>query len=92
LKKESEADVQLARAMDFKNVFSTPEGRRVLRYMMKKYGFLRTTYIAGDYVTTAFNEGQRAVVIDLIGRLKVDIKKLEQELFKEQEGDSDVSF
>lgn len=75
---------------DIKQTFSSPEGKRVLRYLMKRTGFLNTSFVAGDAYMSAFNEGQRAIIIDIVKKLKVDIRKLEDELLKEPEGDRDV--
>jgi len=92
LDKDLQRVKMLASFTDFKQTFSSPHGHRVLRHLMQKSGFLRTSYVEKDSHTSAFNEGQRAFVIDIIRKLKVDVRKLESELMKEPEGETDVTF
>jgi hypothetical protein len=85
-----ETKKQLSMIADIKATFGTPSGKRVLRYLMKRSGFMNTSFVQGDPNLSAFNEGQRALVIDLVKKMRMDIMKLEQELTKEPSGDIDV--
>jgi hypothetical protein len=84
----------LATVADFQRVFDSPEGKNVLAYLMKTADFMRTTYVPNDPYGTAFNEGRRAIVIDIVNRLKIDIRALEKLLMKEEsnKGDQYVSI
>lgn len=89
MKKESRK--VLAIASDFRQTFETPHGKNVLSYLMKRSGFLNTSFVQGDPYLSAFNEGQRALVIDICNKLKTDIKKLESALLEQErvEGERD---
>jgi hypothetical protein len=80
----------LAKIADFQQTFKTENGRNVLRELMRISGFLQTSFVQGDPYTAAFNEGQRAIVIEILKKLKVDIKKLEQELMEDPERGEDA--
>lgn len=79
----------IARAVDYKLTFNTDHGLRVLRHLMRRHGMMNSTFDTDPY-TSAFLEGQRAVVIEIMKQLRVDVKKLETEIFKEPQGESDV--
>lgn len=71
--------------MDYKIVFGSPEGKRVLWDLMKKSGFLDKSYVANDPHATSFNEGARNLVLHIVHRLRINIKKLEEQITKEDE-------
>ena len=48
---------------DFKTVFNSDEGKRVLADLEKRCHFLTTTNIKGDSHESAFMEGQRSVLL-----------------------------
>jgi hypothetical protein len=80
----------LATVSDYQKVFNSVEGRRVLRHLMKVHGFMQTSYNDNPYAT-AFNEGARNVIIQVMNKVRLDLNKLEEDI-KEQhlQGDSDV--
>lgn len=80
----------LSRTADFQAVFSSEAGKRVLRYLMRRTGFLGTSFVAGDAYESAFNEGQRAIVVDICKKMKMDLKQLESELLRKGESDDDI--
>ena len=83
-------DRRLATVSDYQRVFNSVEGRRVLRHLMKVHGFMQTSYNENPYAT-AFNEGGRNVVIQIMNKVRIDLNKLEKEIKEQQEqGDSDV--
>lgn len=58
----------------------------VLNDLIKKYGFFdKTTFVQGDPSATAFNEGQRSVVISILTKLHKDPNKLIEEYNKNQQ-------
>ena len=48
---------------DFKTVFNSDEGKRVLADLEKRCHFLTTTNIKGDSHESAYMEGQRSVLL-----------------------------
>lgn len=80
---------RLATIADFKRTFETAHGKRVLRRMMKECGMMEPSYVPGDPQGTAFNEGKRAAVLDICNRLKLDLKKIENQLTTVSEEEDD---
>lgn len=74
---------------DYKRVFGTPHGKKVLRHLMKMHGFLQHSHIEGDPYSTAFNEGCRNVVVLIARKLKMDLVVMEEELTKEEDEEHD---
>jgi hypothetical protein len=80
----------LATVSDYQQCFGTPAGKRVLRHLMKVHGIMNAQYIP-DTHATAYNEGARNVVIQVLNKVRWDLKKLEKEIMEqEKEGESDV--
>lgn len=50
----------------YQNIFNTPDGERVLRHLMKVGGVTKSSFVAGDPNTTAFNEGRRHLVLSIL--------------------------
>ncbi|HWK44919.1 MAG TPA: hypothetical protein VNT30_09370 [Stellaceae bacterium] len=50
----------------YHRVFETPDGARVLEDMLKGGGMLERSFVPGDPYATAFNEGRRSVMIDVL--------------------------
>ena len=48
---------------DFKTVFNSAEGKRVLADLEKRCHFLTTTNIKGDSHESAYMEGQRSILL-----------------------------
>ena len=61
---------------NYKELFSTPEGRIVLEDLEKRFSFQTTTFVPNSD-ETIFREGQRSVVIFLNGVTK-DNKQLNE--------------
>jgi hypothetical protein len=54
---------------DFRLTFGSEEGERVLRWLMDKY-WIWEGLLEPDPHKTAFNEGQRAVIVDILDRIR----------------------
>lgn len=74
----------LAKLSDYQKVFGDLIGKKVLRDMMQEHFMLKPTFVKGDPYQTAFNEGERNVMLRLLAVLKIDPKELEQRI---QEGE-----
>ena len=48
---------------DYKIIFNTDEGKRVLDDLKKRSYFHNTTHVQGDSHESAYNEGQRSLVV-----------------------------
>jgi hypothetical protein len=50
---------------------------------MKAHGVLDKSFVEGNQYATAFNEGGRNVILQIMKKLKISIKKLEHMLVEE---------
>ena len=48
---------------DYKIIFNTDEGKRVLDDLKKRSHFFNTTHVKGDSHESAYYEGQRSLVV-----------------------------
>jgi hypothetical protein len=69
---EQKSFTELVKA--YKRVFSSEDGRRVLRHLISLY-LVRSSHVEGDSHSTAFNEGARNVVLLIMGKLKMNIEE-----------------
>jgi hypothetical protein len=82
----------VARVADYQATFKTESGQKVMHDLMRRFGMLSTTFVAGDAYASAFNEGQRAVMVDICGKVRMDLKRVEKELkqMEEEKADADI--
>ena len=57
---------------DYRHVFGTPAGQRVLADLLGRTGVMRSAYRPRQADVTAFNEGQRRMGLYLIERINDD--------------------
>lgn len=60
------------------DLFKSDLGQDVLKDLIKSTFFLNTTHVPGDPYTTAFNEGQRALVSRILRTSNINYAKLTQ--------------
>lgn len=56
----------LLRKHDYATTFGTPEGKRVLKDLLKFTGVMQNSFFPGAADTTAFHEGRRRVGIRIL--------------------------
>ena len=78
---------RIRRRQDYRRAFRGEPGRRVLRDLMRRHFVLRSTQIAGDSHETAFNEGRRAVVLDVLHALNANEDALREMMAEGNSGD-----
>lgn len=66
------AETQLARVQDYKRTFSSQHGKAVLKDLYSNHFLMRHTFVPNDPTSTAFNEGQRQVVLRIMTMLEQD--------------------
>jgi len=93
-KKTSQASKQRQIITDYKSVFETAHGRRVLYDLMKAHHVVSSTHVTGDADATSFNEGARNVVLRIMTYLKYDIEKFDEAIKQgeSENGDYDIEF
>lgn len=68
----------LATTGAYKHVFlGSDEGKKVLWDLMKKNSMIGVTHVPGDPYSTAYNEGCRASVLEILNKLSINTTKLE---------------
>ena len=60
------------------DLFKSDLGQDVLKDLIKSTFFLNTTHVPGDPYTTAFNQGQRALVSRILRASNINYAKLTQ--------------
>lgn len=87
---EKRAKRGLANVQDYKKVFSSAEGKRVLWDLMKHSGLMSTSFVPNDPHATSYNEGTRQTVLHIIQKLNTDIKTLEKMIKEGAEYDRSI--
>lgn len=82
-KRKSPEKKYIAKAADYKNVFSSAQGKRVLEDMCRQHFMFSTTFMKDSH-ETARREGERLVMLRVLSFLKIDLAKLEKLIEEEQ--------
>ena len=69
---------------DYKAAFSTENGKRVLKDLERLCFIHGVTFSVNPHVTS-FNEGKRAVVIQIQNMISMDIEQLRKQIERETE-------
>lgn len=70
---------QLGKPKDYKRVFNTDAGKRVISDLIDTHFVMRST-IAATPEMTAFNEGQRNVVLRILTLLNIDEEQMKKRI------------
>jgi len=73
---------------DYKKVFSSPEGKRVLFDLMKQGHYFHSSF-TGDPHEVIFREGERNLVNYILTLMKQDTTKLYEEIQKREQEELD---
>ena len=65
------------RLADYRTVFEGPQGQRVLADLCHRHGIFDPCHVPGDPYSTAYNDGRRSVVVDLLRYLGTDLERLD---------------
>lgn len=88
--KTNQADKQRQVITDYKTVFGTDQGRRVLYDMMKTHHIVSPSHVKGNTDETSYNEGQRMVVLRILTLLKYNIDKFDQAIKQGEQENDDI--
>lgn len=88
---EKQEEQLLATLADYQRTFKSPHGKKVLRHLMRQCGMMMPSMDMHkpEPLGMAFNDGRRSVVIEILEKLRLDLKKLESEIINTK-GDDDV--
>lgn len=78
---------RLARVIDYKKVFGSVAGKRVLWDIMQEGHMLAPTPHPEDQHAMFINEGKRNLVLYILHILKVDVQKLKKQIDEEIENE-----
>ena len=67
----------------YKRVFNSDDGKLVIGDLQKRFWMMQPTYCVGDTHETAYREGQRSIVLALMGLLREDNREYPTETEKE---------
>ena len=65
------------RLADYRTIFEGPQGERVLADLCHRHGIFDPWHVPGDPYSTAYNDGRRSVVVDLLRYLGTDLERLD---------------
>jgi hypothetical protein len=69
--RETQRELESIRAQtDFKDVASTPHGRRLLRRILGECGIYRSSFAGEDTHSSAYREGQRSIGLSLLAQFE----------------------
>jgi len=71
---------------DYKRVFGSVSGKRVLKDLMQIHNFYSSSFSQDSDTLTAFNEGKRDVILRILHHIKVDVDDL-MKMIEEMEDD-----
>tara|TARA_R100001086_G_scaffold10687_1_gene5665 strand:- start:56 stop:352 length:297 start_codon:yes stop_codon:yes gene_type:complete len=70
------------RLADYRTIFKGPQGERVLADLCHRHGIFDPCHVPGDAYSTAYNDGRRSVVVDLLRYLGTDLERLDNLLIQ----------
>ena len=70
----------LATVADYKRVFQSPTGKKVLEDLKRRCYFDKTTFEKGDTHHSAFKEGKRYVLLQILNMIDMDIEVLKKSM------------
>lgn len=73
------AKKQISLLQAYQDVFSSREGHIILQDLMKNHHVKGSSFNPDPYVT-AFNEGERNVVLRILTKLNIDMKELQKRM------------
>ena len=76
----------LIRKSYYKNALSSPDGEKVIHDLIRRYGhFNSTTHVPNDPTSSAFNEGQRSVIVGILSHLHKRPSKVAEDYYNQKE-------
>jgi len=77
---------QSSRIIDYQNTFGSDHGQRVLNDLMNTHSIISTVFVKGDPLEMALREGERNVILRIIGILGIKQSRI-MELIKEEDNE-----
>ncbi len=80
MSKDERGKRRLATIENYKEIFNTPGGKRVLWDLMQEHYVIAPTFDGCEALEMAYREGQRNVVLRILQLMKIDVRKLAEAL------------
>jgi len=67
---------------DYRAIFDTPQGKRILQRWFKSYHMNVPVTVQGDPISSAFRDGQRSVVCEIVRTMNLsdeEIRKIQED-------------
>ena len=74
------------RKVQYKEFFSTDDGKEILADLARRHFVHTSTFIPHDTHHSAFNEGRRSVILDIISLVNVPMEELDKLNRKAEDG------
>ena len=74
------------RKVQYKEFFSTDDGKEILADLARRHFVHTSTFVPHDTHHSAFNEGRRSVILDIISLVNIPMEELDKLNRKAEEG------
>ena len=74
------------RKVQYKEFFSTDDGKEILADLARRHFVHTSTFIPHDTHHSAFNEGRRSVILDIISLVNIPMEELDKLNRKAEDG------
>ena len=74
------------RKVQYKEFFSTDDGKEILADLARRHFVHTSTFVPHDTHHSAFNEGRRAVILDIISLVNIPMEELDKLNRKAEDG------
>lgn len=64
------------KSQDYKEVFNTPAGKRVLKDLLDFCHYSKPTYVVNDPYATHYNEGMRRCALRIVSFMNMEYKQI----------------
>lgn len=75
---EKVRELRTQRLKDYRKLFSSDVGKRVLNDLIAQHYVMSSTYVRGDALDMAFREGQRNVILRIMSVMNYDAEKVDK--------------
>jgi hypothetical protein len=74
------------RKVQYKEFFSTDDGKEILADLARRHFVHTSTFVPHDTHHSAFNEGRRSVILDIISLVNIPMEELDKLNRKAEDG------
>ena len=86
--KKEKKQVKLIRT--YQRLFNSDEGKQVLYDLLRRSNVLSTSFNGMDYLSMAYNEGRRSLMLYILSRIDSDPEAMKQLMEKSIEDDNEL--